>query len=68
MLLLHGSLHSLLIKAKMDYEDEDYDQYQQYEDEIYKDSSDRRYNRNRCFFFTIFLFFFAPRLLERSTR
>ncbi|KAG9325357.1 hypothetical protein KVV02_004132 [Mortierella alpina] len=25
----------------MDYEDDDYDQYQQYEDEIYKDSSDR---------------------------
>ncbi|CAO3564806.1 unnamed protein product [Mortierella alpina] len=25
----------------MDYEDEDYDQYQQYEDEIYKDSSER---------------------------
>jgi len=55
-------IHSLN-KAKMDYEDEEYDQYQQYEDEIYKDSSERRYSQVHLsfpfFFFFFFFLFFA---------
>jgi hypothetical protein len=41
-LCLRSTFSLILQPGKMDYEDDDYSQYQQYEDELYKDpGSDR---------------------------